>query len=159
LGSVFSTADIVQEVFLSVVRGIREFEGRDERTFESYLVTLTRNRLVDAVRFHEALRRDQRRLGEIHRDMPDATPDPAFAAGDADELRRFHAVLHDLRDRDRALLRGRLEDGESFETLARQLGYASSDSARKCFHVALAGILVRLGRAGADRSAAGRGIE
>lgn len=145
LSSMFSTADIVQEVLFSILRDLRDFEGEDEGTFESYLVTLTRHRLLDAVRFFEAVRRDQRRQVDLDRDVVDCVPGPERVAVQVDELRRFHESLTTIRPRDQALLRGRLEDGEPFADLAERLGYASADSARKCFHVAMARILARLG--------------
>ena len=62
LVSAFSTGDVVQEVFRHVVRDFDSFAGTSEAAFVSYLATLIKNRLVDAIRFHEAVRRDRRRL-------------------------------------------------------------------------------------------------
>ena len=56
IGAMFSTGDVVQEVFLCVLRCLDDFEGRTPAEFVGYLTTLTRNRIVDAVRFHEAVR-------------------------------------------------------------------------------------------------------
>ncbi len=141
LASLLSTGDIVHEVFLGVVRDFDGFRGESEEAFVAYLARLTRNRLVDTVRHHEAARRDQRRT-ERDADEPSAaqvSPGARLVAHEDVEL--LGRVLARLPERDRALLRGRLEDEEPFEALATTLGYASADSARKAFHSVQARVL------------------
>ena len=144
LSSVLSTGDVVHEVFLGVVRDFDGFRGASEHAFAGYLARLVRNRLIDSVRHHEAARRDSRRT---LRDL-DAVVDPFATPGthsvrveDAELLR---AILAKFPERDRALLRGRMEDEESFAVLSRVLGYASADSARKAFAAVQARLLARL---------------
>lgn len=144
LQSMFSTGDVVQEVFISVLRDIRDFDGRSEAQFENYLATLTRNRIVDAVRFHEAVCRDRRRVATLETDAYSDREAAQQNLVDRDELRCVHAVLQTLRPRERALLQGRFLSGHSFAELADDLGYASADSARKCFRVAQARLALRL---------------
>lgn len=144
LSAMLSTGDVVHEVFLGVVRDFDGFRGGSEHAFVAYLARLVRNRLIDSVRHHEASRRDSRRT---ERDLdaivdPHATPGSNSAEREDAELVR--AILAQFPERDRALLRGRLEDEEPFAALAKSLGYASADSARKAFAAVQARLLARL---------------
>ena len=60
LGALFSTGDVVQEIFIGVTKDLDDIRGREESSLLHYIATLTRNRLVDAIRFYEASRRDRR---------------------------------------------------------------------------------------------------
>lgn len=147
LASVMSTGDVVQDVFLGVVRDFDGFRG-DEATFVGYLARLVRNRMIDSLRHHEASCRDQRRHTAGLEEVLSESRSPFSrlrANEDAAELQR---ALATLKDRDRALLRGRIEDGESFQQLATALGYASADSARKAFCAIQAKLLLRMGGEG-----------
>ncbi|MGB3965838.1 MAG: ECF-type sigma factor, partial [Planctomycetota bacterium] len=57
----FSTHDVVQEVLIAVVRDLADTQFAGKEPFFAYLGTLVRHRLLDAVRCHEAARRDGRR--------------------------------------------------------------------------------------------------
>ncbi len=146
LGAMFSTGDVVQEVFLSVLRDLDTFAGDSEQQFISFLATVTKSRLVDAIRFHEAFRRDPRR---VHRGAePDqigsSKSDPLEDAVSGEEVARFCSALSGLREREQLLLRRRLEDNEQFNDLADALGYPTGDAARKAFHVAQARLATRV---------------
>lgn len=144
LASVMSTGDVVQEVFLGVVRDFEGFRGTGEAALVAYLARLVRNRLIDSLRHHEAFRRDQRRHVPGLDAVLSESLSPfsrARANEDVDALRRLLATLA---DRDRALLLGRIEDGESFQQLADALAYASADSARKAFCAVQARLLARM---------------
>lgn len=151
LASLMSTGDVVHEVFLGVVRDIDGFRGQSEQAFVAYLARLVRNRLIDTVRYHEASRRDGRRTERDIDDLvdPDSTPHTSMSRSEAAEL--VGQILKTFPQRDCALLRGRLEDEESFGALAKALGYASADSARKAFAVAQAKLLARLQTAKENR--------
>ena len=141
IAAVASPAAGAIDLFLGVVRDFAGFRGETEEAFVAYLARLTRNRLVDTVRHHEAARRDQRRV-ERDTDEPSAaqaSPGARLVAHEDVEL--LGRVLARLPERERALLRGRLEDEEPFEVLATTLGYASADSARKAFHSVQARVL------------------
>lgn len=144
LGAVLSTGDIVHEVFLGVVRDFDSFRGRSEHAFLAYLARLVHNRLIDAVRHHEASRRDQRRLERDVDGMCDPQVSPGSQLARGEDAGLLSAILLRLSERDRALLRGRLEDDESFQALAKSLGYASADSARKMFRRVQARVLAML---------------
>lgn len=148
LAARFSTGDVVQEVFRSVLADLRAFAGTNEDAFAGYLAMVVRNRIIDAVRFHEASARDGRRSREAL-DAVTAPPESSDAAEEVaagEELARFHAVLAEFPEREQLLLRARLGRAESFPELAQQLGYSSPTAARRAFHAAEARLALRLGR-------------
>ncbi len=141
----FSTGDIVQEVFVSVVTSLDRFEGEDEAAFTRFLVTLVKHRLVDAVRHHEAGCRDVRRQEAAADEFgPVADPTPSIAASLGEQVGIFRTVLGSFDVRERTLLELRLVDELPFATLAERLGYGTEDTARKAFRSAQARLLVRL---------------
>jgi len=146
----FSTRDIVQEVFSDVLLGLRDCEFETEEALVAYLSTMVRNRLLDAVRFHEAGKRDSRRsesepergIDAVAADTSAATP--ALAAALAEQASTLQEVLDTFPERHRALLRLRMIDEETFPAIAEQLGYASPETARQSFLDVQAKLLVRL---------------
>lgn len=149
--SLFSTGDIVQEVFMNVLSSLEDFRGTTEAELLSYVSTLTRNRLVDAIRFYEASRRDRRRIDTESRQQDiqrvrDEQLNPESLAINHEELLRFYVALNRFTERDRNLLRERIENNREYGEIATMLGYASADSTRKAFHVAQAKLLARLRR-------------
>jgi len=139
-----STGDLVHEVFLGVVRDFDGYRGDGDEKFVAYLARLTRNRLIDSVRYFEAERRDSRRGEALDTEMHHDAPSPVAASMHREEVARVFAILATFPERDRALLRGRIDDGETFTELAATLGYASADSARKIFRTLQARLLARL---------------
>lgn len=145
LHALFSTGDIVHEVFVGVLTEVGTFRGDTRLEFVTFLSRLTRNRLIDAVRFHEAARRDGRRVErDVEAEPPAPSEEPVDEMITAEVAGSVHRILTSLSARDRALLRGRVEDGESFGALAASLGFASADSARKTFRRVQARVLLRL---------------
>ena len=149
LAAMFSTGDVVQEVFLRVLRDLPEFDGESEAQFVAWLSTSMRHRLVDAIRFHEALQRDQRRAEPTSDDvLPGREPEPAQPLITRDTLNRYSEALAALPARERELLDARLaavDAPPTFEELAARLGYPSANAARKAFFLAKARLLRRFG--------------
>ena len=144
LAAMLSTGDIVHEVFLGVVRDFAGFRGHSEGEFVAYLARLVRNRLIDTVRHHEAARRDRRRVADELPDVPASERSPGSKLGGRDDAEQLAAILQTLPERDRSLLRGRLEDEQPFQDLAEALSYASADSPRKAFCAVQARVLAKL---------------
>lgn len=146
LAARFSTGDIVQEVFRSVLQHLHSFVGEDEGAFAGYLAMLVRNRIVDAVRFHEASNRDGRQSREPLDGAPVQVPGPSplEAAERTEEVERLRSLVEDLPERERLLVRARLEGSASFTELASLLGYGSASSARRAFHTAQAQLVLDL---------------
>lgn len=148
----FSTRDVVHDVLADAVRKLDDTTFADEGAFVGYLATIVRNRLLDAVRYHEAARRDQRRLvrdsdtdGDISaRPAGRGDGSPELAAELGEQVRILHEVLDSFGPRHKALLEMRLVDDEPFPVVAVKLGYASAESARQAFWDAKARLLVKL---------------
>lgn len=148
LAARFSTGDVVQEVFRSVLQDLKGFAGDNENGFAGYLAMIVRNRILDAVRYHEAARRDGRRgspalEGEDVSEAP-RSDDPSELAASEEEVERFHEVLKEFAEREQLLIRARFEQTQSFEALAEQLGYTSASAARRAFYAAQAQLALRL---------------
>ncbi|MEM7200605.1 MAG: sigma-70 family RNA polymerase sigma factor [Planctomycetota bacterium] len=155
----FSTGDIVQEVFCGVVRSLQDATFDDEDAFVSYLATLVRNRITDELRFHEAARRDARRSdtagslpGEKWTDPQAATP--AGAASTAEQIQLVREAIDGFPERERKVLELRLIHGETFGRIAADTGYASKKTARQAFLRCHARLLVHLQRRGVGRGVA-----
>ncbi len=147
LAARFSTGDIVQEVFRSVLTDLGAFAGDNEGAFAGYLAMVVRNRIVDAVRFHEAAARDGRlSRGTLDHARPSSEAgDPVEDLAAAEEIERFRRALETFPERERLLLRARLEGTASFGVLSQQLGYGSSTAARRAFHAAQARLVLLMG--------------
>lgn len=146
----FSTGDVVHGVFLKILSGPLQLQHPTEATLIAYLVKAIENHIVDSMRFHQASRRDVRR----HEQGGDADDPiarmaaqcgtPSRAARGYEEVGIYSEVLDSFGDRERRLLKLRLEYENPFEEIARQLGYKTADVARKAFHVAKTRLLIKL---------------
>lgn len=156
----FSTQDVVHEVLAAVVADLGEtrFDGLPQ--FVAYLGTLVHHRLLDAVRCHEAERRDaKRQVGEITADLAAAAADrreaaPSFAASLVERAGLVRDALAELPERQRRVLELRLCDGEPFASIAEALGYSTEATARGAFVDAQAKLLVKLRTRGLGRTTA-----
>lgn len=146
LASRFSTGDVVQDVFQGVLRDLGAFGGEDEDAFAGYLAMVVRNRIVDAIRFHEAERRDGRRVAraadELELEGPAA--DPAAEAAHAEQMERLRVALERFEPREQLLLRARLEELATFGELAARLGFGTESGARRAYYAAKARLALLL---------------
>jgi RNA polymerase sigma factor (sigma-70 family) len=142
----FSTGDVVHSVFESVLWDLGAFAGQTEEAFVGYLATVVRNRILDALRFHEAAQRDGRRgrtlTGDF--DQESGESDPAEAAAASEDIARLLAAIARFEPRVQHLLRARIEGLATFRELAEQLGYGSESAARRAFFDAQAQLSLRL---------------
>ncbi|MCK5940695.1 MAG: sigma-70 family RNA polymerase sigma factor [Planctomycetes bacterium] len=156
MSSLFSTGDIVHGVFLKVLAGKVQLDEPTRPRLIGYLVRTVEAQIVDTTRFHQAARRDRRRLmaptasGEHIDGATDAAATPLEQAWSNEQRAIYREVLQSFDERGRQLLTRRLEHGHSFEEIASRLGYRTVDAARKAFHTAKARLLVRLGARGID---------
>lgn len=147
----FSTADVVQEVFSSLMKSLEAFSGQTEGEFVVYVTRVVRSRVLDALRFHSASCRDYRRSRSAAAqrtiaDVLEALPAPSAVRLQEGGLReRFRSTLASFDARTQALLRGRIEGGLGFASLAEQNGYPSRFAARRAFFSAQAQLIVRMG--------------
>ncbi len=142
----FSTGDVVQTVFQSVLLDVGAFQGKTEESFVGYLAAVVHNRIIDALRFHEAAQRDGRRGSQMPTgfDSAGTEVDPADSAMSAEGLVRLHTALACFGPREQHLLRARIDGVASFLELAEQLGYGSESAARRAFFDAQARLVVLL---------------
>lgn len=147
ISSRFSTSDVVQEVFRSLLQDLSRFEGETEKAFIGYLAMIARNRIIDAIRFHEATTRDGRRTAARDNDHEpsDEREAPQALAATREEVDLLHDALEQFSEREQLLLRGRLEEDIVFADLAERLGYSSMFAARRAFYTAYAQLLMRMG--------------
>ena len=146
----FSTHDVVHEVLAAVVKDLQDTSFAGPEKFFAYLGTLVRHRLLDAVRFHEAARRDSRKqlaeptagLAAVAADGREATPTMAASLGERASLVR--AALQELPERQRRMLELRLLEDATFPQIREALGYASDETARQACQDAQARLLVKL---------------
>jgi RNA polymerase sigma factor (sigma-70 family) len=148
--AIFSTRDVVQDILIATVRALETADFPSEEALAAYLATMVRHRLLDAVKHHEAARRDARRdvrddaSIEQRSDPSVAGATPSSTAELAEQARIVGEVLDSFDARPRALLVGRLIEERPFAELAAELGYASAESARGAWVEAHARLLVRL---------------
>ena len=143
----FSTGDVVQEVFRGLLKDLSTFDGDTEGALLGYLSMVVRNRIVDALRFHQAAQRDGRQTSSETSVLGRALDrdGPGTVAGKKEELEIFHELLGRLPEKERLLLRARLEEDMTFQDLADRLGYSSKYAARRAFYAAQAQLAIGLG--------------
>jgi RNA polymerase sigma factor (sigma-70 family) len=156
----FSTHDVVHEVLVGVVQDLADTQFAGKEPFFAYLGTLVQHRLLDAVRYHEAARRDARKqtpeptvgLSSLAADRREATP--TLAASLAERAALVREALEELPERQRRLLEMRLLEGETYPRIRDALGYASEETARQACVEAQARLLVKLRARGLGRTQA-----
>ena len=143
----FSTGDVVHSVFESVLWDLGAFAGRTEEAFVGYLATVVRNRILDALRFHQAAQRDGR-LGQAltgEFDAEGSEADPAEFAAATEEAARLLAAIAKFEPRVQHLLRARIEGLASFRELAEQLGVGPAELRGAITVLEIRGLLTRRG--------------
>lgn len=152
LRPMFSTGDIVQDVFIGVLTTAPKLHGQGEDAVVGYLATAVQNRLLDMMRYHGAARRDARRRVDESPTESDTPTAPAASpfrnAATNEKLSIYLDVLTTFPRRQQELLRRRLEHGQQFQSLALELGFPTADAARKMFHEVHAKLLFRLSTRG-----------
>lgn len=147
LSTRFSTGDLVQEVFRSALGGLAEFEGDNEEELVAYLAGISRNRIVDAIRFHEAERRDGRNQisdAGVFEQLTADRPGPATQAASLDDQRTVQEAIRLLSETDQAVLHARISEEVTFAELAKRLGLPSAATARREFFAVQARLAVSL---------------
>lgn len=148
----FSTGDIVQEVFLAVVKSRPEAGAHDELQLRAWLAGQVQNRIIDRVRFHLAQRRNAHKAQPLASDAGGALAGrdqtPSLLATLDERARLLAEALADLDPDQRQLWRLRVEEEREFAEVARALGLASDEAARSAFRRVQAKLVVKLHRLG-----------
>lgn len=130
------THDIVQDTLLNAFKRIESFEPRREGAFQAYLRQAVMNRIRDHIRRTQVSPTATTFEEDVHQH-------PASLFDDLvglETLERYEAALARLNSTDREAIIGRVELGNSYEELARNLDKPSADAAR----MTVARALVRL---------------
>jgi RNA polymerase sigma factor (sigma-70 family) len=149
MAPVFSTADIVQDTFLGVLRDLDSFRESGPDSFVRWCVRQVRNRILDSLRHHEANRRDRRR----EQRPPERAHEPerpGLSPVRLTELREsvlgLYRAIRCLPLRDRRLVVRRLIRGEPYSELVAALGLGSEENARARFRRAKVQLLMHARR-------------
>jgi RNA polymerase sigma-70 factor, ECF subfamily len=107
--------DVTQDVFVTVVRAARRFEGRS--TFRTWLFGIALNICRDY------LRRERDTAGdEVLAAVPDASLDPLQRLERSERVRRVRTAVRELTPQHRLVLRLREDENMSYDEIARTLG-------------------------------------
>ena len=148
LSALFSTGDVVHNVLLEVMRDLRTFAGDDPRALRKFLAKAVMHQILDTVRFHEAGRRDARRVGRevdvsaVRGSSEQATP--TRIAASRDETAAVQDCLLTMSPRDQALIELRFRSEMTYGEIAAELDIPSDDAARKAVRSAHARLLIKL---------------
>lgn len=160
MAAAFSTADIVQETFLGVLRSLDDFRDEGSDSFLRWCVRQVRNRILDSLRHLEAERRDRRRDGgalEHPSALPAAEATPTRVSAGRDHLLQLFRALRRLPLVDRRLLYRRLVKEQSYAELVPPLRLGSEENARVRFRRAKIKLLLEARRL--DLEPTGFGLE
>ena len=130
------TEDVVQDVVVRAIAGIKRFEHRTVDALQFYLREGVRNRIRDEIR------RVSRRgvAEELPADVAEDSPTPLERLILQEGSERYLEALRRLKPGDRIAIIYRLEHGFGYDEIARRLDKATTDAAR----VAVARALKRL---------------
>jgi RNA polymerase sigma-70 factor (ECF subfamily) len=121
------THDIVQDTLLNAFRRIGTFGPQREGAFQAYLRRAVMNRIRDELRRKSA----RPAVEELAPDHRSAGPSPLDEAIGVETFERYEAALVRLKPEEQDAIIGRVELGESYESLAVGLQKPSADAARK----------------------------
>lgn len=145
------TQDLAHEVACSALARLDQFEPRHPGSWRAFLCRSIDNRIYDA---HRRARR-RPALCELSDALPSPGNSPLRAAIEKDNLQRYRRALLGLRPKDRRLIVARVNKGQAYDVIAREVGVPSSGAAR----VAVGRALQRLAAAVASLSTAPRARE
>lgn len=158
LRSRLDSGDIVQEVFVSALRGFDRFDMRDEAALIHWLSVLAENRIRDAADHFGAEKRGDGRVvplaqsgdsGSVAIDPATSGPGPAEHAARGEQLARLEAALDALPEDLREIVLLRDYAGMEWKDVAERVGRPSPDAARMAHGKALLRLAELLGGDGA----------
>jgi len=120
------TDDLVQDTLLRTLVRADAFDPEHSGAFLGYVRRAVDNRIVDEVR------RVSRRppAEETAGSVPDPSPSPLEELLDWEKRDLYEQSFQKLKLSDQAAIAARLEEGLSYEEIARELGKSSADAAR-----------------------------
>lgn len=112
------TEDVIQDVFLRTLRGIKRFQHRTVGGLQAYLRQAVVNRIRDLIRGSKRREID----AGMRREARDWKPSPLETAIMGEQLDRFLEALGTLRPADRQVIVWRIELGYTADEIATKLG-------------------------------------
>jgi RNA polymerase sigma-70 factor (ECF subfamily) len=130
------TDDLVQETLLRTLSRSKPFEPEHSGAFLGYVRRAVDNRIVDELR-----KAGRRPLSEESAEVvSDPSPSPLDSLLESERAELYEKAFRRLRPSEQEAISARLEEGLSYEQIARELGKPSADAAR----MAVSRALVRL---------------
>jgi RNA polymerase sigma-70 factor (ECF subfamily) len=133
MAALMSPEDVLQESFVDVFRGIQTFRPTGGSSFYRWLLAVSDNRLIDAVRAENALKRrgrvEMQAAGDTRSSMDDlvdllhvTSRTPSRSAADHEVAAAVQLAMRDLKPEYREALRLRFLEGLSVPDAAAQMG-------------------------------------
>lgn len=143
LASYVESEDILQNTFISAVRGFDNFDLRDEASFINWLSKIAEREILTEAKYHQAQKRDRRK--EVHlRQADDSSaasriafepsadlPAPADAVAQAEQEEIIEQCLSELPERYREVIIQHTYIDAPWEMVAEELGCPTPAAARK----------------------------
>jgi RNA polymerase sigma-70 factor (ECF subfamily) len=120
------TDDLVQDTFLRTLARAEQFDPEHSGAFLGYVRRAVDNRIVDEVRKVNRRPPAEETAGSV----PDPSPSPLDALLHGERQDLYERAFQKLKLSEQAAIAARLEDGLSYEEIARELGKSSADAAR-----------------------------
>ncbi len=120
------TDDVVQDSLLNTLKRVETFEPDHSGAFLGYVRRAVENRIVDEVRKVDRRPPAEDTAGGV----PDPSPSPLDELLEGEKRDLYERAFRRLKLPDQAAIAARLEDGLSYEEIARELGKSSGDAAR-----------------------------
>jgi RNA polymerase sigma-70 factor (ECF subfamily) len=120
------TDDLVQDTFLRTLARAEQFDPEHSGAFLGYVRRAVDNRIVDEVRKVNRRPPAEETAGSV----PDPSPSPLDELLHGERQDLYERAFQKLKLSEQAAIAARLEDGLSYEEIARELGKSSADAAR-----------------------------
>jgi RNA polymerase sigma-70 factor (ECF subfamily) len=120
------TDDLVQDSLLRTLVRADAFDPEHSGAFLGYVRRAVENRIVDEVRKVNRRPPAEETAGKI----PDPSPSPLDELLHGERRDLYEQAFQRLKLADQAAIAARLEEGLSYEEIARELGKSSADAAR-----------------------------
>jgi RNA polymerase sigma-70 factor, ECF subfamily len=158
LQSTQAVEDILQLTFCQAFRDVGRFEQRDDATFANWLAQIAENRLLDAIKQHDAQKRgggvphltdetrDESRAVSLWNWVASQDPSPSSIVARDEALHALNVALASLPSDQREAIRLRLLEGKSLEEAAAALG-RTPDAVRGLVHRGKVQLQAAMGRA------------
>jgi len=120
------TADLVQDAAIATMRRLDAIEVRHQGALQAYFRQAVMNRIRDLARQRQRRPHQTGLPGQL----PDDRPSPLEAAIGSENVARYDAAVHRLKQADREAIIGRIELQYSYQELAVVLDKPTPDAAR-----------------------------